>query len=150
MTNEEAPQPTTRRESLAARLRAGSAPAAARVGVAACALLLGGCDPLREGAATPRGPVPGEVERGRQLVAQYQCGSCHSIPRVPAAKGGIGPSLEAFGRRAYIAGQLPNRPATLEVWIAEPSALIPGTAMPDMGASQEDARDMAAFLMSLK
>lgn len=122
---------------------------AAHLLAAALALPLAGCL-LHEGAANPRPPVPGDVERGRRLTAQYQCGSCHSIPEVPAAQGGIGPTLEAFGKRAYIAGQLPNRPATLAFWIAEPAALIPGTAMPDMGASEEDARDMAAFLMSLE
>jgi cytochrome c1 len=58
--------------------------------------------------------------------------------------------LDAFGVRSYIAGQVPNRPDTLARWIAEPAALVPGTSMPDMGVSDADARDMAAYLGSLR
>jgi cytochrome c len=90
------------------------------------------------------------VERGRRLLAQYQCGSCHAIPDVPGARGRIGPPLERFGQRSYISGQIPNRPDTLARWIEEPGALVPGTLMPDMGASAADARDMAAYLSAMK
>ena len=104
------------------------------------AALLCGC-----GAAPDAG-----AERGRQLLAQYQCGSCHVIPDVPASRGRIGPPLERFGLRSYISGEIPNRPDTLARWIEEPAALLPGTLMPDMGASEADARDMAAYLWSLR
>ncbi|MBA3625926.1 MAG: c-type cytochrome [Methylibium sp.] len=117
---------------------------------AALALLLVGCDVLQGGAATPRPLALGDADRGLRLLSQYQCGSCHAIPGVPAAQGGIGPPLGAFGLRSYIAGQLPNVPDTLARWIADPAAVIPGTAMPDMGASEADARDMAAYLLSLR
>ena len=90
------------------------------------------------------------AERGRRLLEQYQCGSCHRIPDVPGARGGVGPPLDHFGMRSYIAGHLPNRPETLARWIADPAALVPGTLMPDMGVSDADARDMAAYLHSLK
>lgn len=90
-----------------------------------------------------------EVERGKRLLAQYQCGSCHTIPEVPGSRGRAGPPLARFGLRSYIAGEIPNRPETLARWIEEPAALVPGTLMPDMGASQADARDMAAYLSAL-
>jgi cytochrome c1 len=35
-------------------------------------------------------------------------------------------------------------------WIRFPQKIVPGNAMPDMGISEEDARDIAAFLDSLK
>lgn len=92
----------------------------------------------------------GDRARGQTLLAQYQCGSCHAIPEVPAAEGTAGPPLAAFGRRSYIAGEVPNLPANLVAWIESPQALVPGTPMPDMGASTRDARDMAAYLMSLR
>lgn len=98
-------------------------------------------------------PAAGEaqrIERGQRLLAHYQCGACHSIPQVPAARGRIGPPLERWGGRSYIAGHLPNGADTLARWIAEPQALVPGTAMPDMGVSDVDARAMAAYLMSLE
>lgn len=96
------------------------------------------------------GVLAADVRLGRQLLGQYQCGSCHEIPGVPAARGRHGPSLAQFGRRAYIAGHIPNRPALLTRWIAEPQALVPGTAMPDMGVSADDARHMAAYLGGLR
>lgn len=102
-------------------------------------LLLSAC-----GAAPDAG-----VERGRRLLAHYQCGSCHAIPDVPGSRGRIGPTLHRFGLRSYICGEIPNRPDTLARWIEEPAAVVPGTAMPDMGASAADARDMAAYLLSL-
>jgi cytochrome c len=114
----------------------------AAIAAAAAALLLSGC-----GADAG---TNSSVERGRQLMAQYQCGSCHTIPGVPASRGQVGPSLATFGQRSYIAGRIANRPEALAQWIESPQALVPGTAMPDMGASPADARDMAAYLSSLR
>jgi cytochrome c len=92
------------------------------------------------------GCAAGDDEATR-LLAQYQCASCHAIPGVPGGRGGIGPPLAQFGLRSYIAGQWPNDAATLARWIAEPQALVPGTAMPDMGVSDADARVIAAYLL---
>lgn len=95
--------------------------------------------------------VPGaNLERGRLLMAQYQCGSCHRAAEVFAAGGQLGPSLDRFGRRSYIAGSLPNTPELLQRWLLDPSALKPGTTMPAMGLSAEDARDVAGYLLSLR
>ena len=105
--------------------------------------LLAACDTGEQA----RSPVPGgDVERGKLLLAQYQCGACHRIPEVAAARGTLGPALDSYGRRSYIAGQIPNRPDALARWLVEPSAMKPGTAMPAMGVSAADARDMAAYL----
>ncbi|RST48538.1 c-type cytochrome [Variovorax sp. DXTD-1] len=112
---------------------------------------------LLSAACTPGGSGPpfdhassAQLERGRQLLAQYQCGSCHAIPEVQAARGRMGPTLAAFGRRSYIAGHVPNGPDHLVRWIVAPAALVPGTLMPAMGVSPDDARDMAAYLLSLE
>jgi cytochrome c len=90
------------------------------------------------------------VERGRALLAQYQCGSCHTIPGVASARGQVAQPLEAWRRRSYIAGRLANRPEVLAQWIAAPQALVPGTLMPSMGVSPADAQAMAAYLFSLE
>jgi cytochrome c1 len=95
-------------------------------------------------------PAAPAAERGRLLAERYHCGSCHALPDVPAARGTLAPSLEHYGRRSYIAGRVPNTPATLARWIAEPQAIVPGTAMPDMGVSDADARDLAAYLGQLR
>lgn len=117
--------------------------------VLAMAVLSTGCD-LAE-RPLPNAPLPeARIARGQALLAQYQCGSCHAIPAVEAARGVAGPPLAAFGRRSYIAGQVPNRHDALTRWIVDPSALVPGTTMPSMGVSNDDARDMAAYLLSLE
>ncbi|MCD2512172.1 c-type cytochrome [Comamonas endophytica] len=90
------------------------------------------------------------IERGKALLGQYQCGACHTIPEVPISRGPVAQPLDAWSQRSYIAGRIPNTPAMLAQWIMAPQALVPGTAMPDMGVSAEDARAMAAFLFSLE
>ena len=100
--------------------------------------------------AAPGASGAADSVRGQQLLAQYQCGSCHAIPGVPAASGKLGPTLQAFGKRSYIAGQIPNRPDALVRWIVEPASLVPGTTMPSMGVSVVDARAMAAYLGTLE
>jgi cytochrome c len=103
------------------------------------------------GSRLPYADAPrAQVLRGQALLAQYQCGSCHAIPEVPAARGSTGPALAAFGRRSYIAGEVPNRPDTLARWIVRPTALVPDTPMPAMGVSADEARDMAAYLLALE
>lgn len=93
---------------------------------------------------------PGSVERGRALLAQYQCGSCHTIPGVQAARGKVAQPLDAWSTRSYIAGRLPNRVPVLAQWIAAPQSLVPGTAMPAMGVSPADAQAMADYLFTLE
>jgi cytochrome c2 len=113
---------------------------------AAC--LLGACAALSQVACSPA--TPDAKSRGRELLAQHHCGSCHVIPGVPAAQGRVAITLDAFGRRSYIAGRVPNTEANLARWMVNPADLVPGTTMPAMGVSPADARDMAAYLRSLQ
>jgi len=95
--------------------------------------------------------APGaSVDRGKVLLAQYQCGSCHTIPGVQAARGDSAQTLRAWSRRSYIAGRLPNRPDVLVQWIMDPQSLVPGSTMPSMGVSRPDAQHIAAYLLSLE
>lgn len=91
----------------------------------------------------------GDPERGRSLIPEYGCGSCHVIPGVPGAQGKVGPPLTHFAERSFIAGNLRNEPAALARWIRFPSHIEPGTAMPDLGVSEAHARDIAAYLYTL-
>ena len=113
-------------------------------------LLLCSSGAQAQSSAAPGAGGAADSVRGQQLLAQYQCGSCHAIPGVPAASGKQGPTLQAFGKRSYIAGQIPNRPDALVRWIVEPASLVPGTTMPSMGVSVVDARAMAAYLGTLE
>ena len=104
---------------------------------------------LLAGAPTAAQDTAG-VERGRALLAQYQCGACHTIPGVPSSRGQVAQPLHAWRHRSYIAGRLPNRAELLARWIADPQAMVPGTTMPSMGVSPEDAKAMAAYLFTLE
>ena len=91
----------------------------------------------------------GEPARGKGLVRRYGCVSCHIIPGV-AGEGTIGPSLEGIARKDALAGKLPNEPKNMIRWIRDPQGLQPGSVMPDMGIPEQDGRDIAAFLYTLR
>jgi cytochrome c len=95
-------------------------------------------------------PASGRADPGLVALEAYDCGVCHRIPGVRGARGTVGPPLAGFGRRIYVAGRFPNDEATLARWIVDPPALAPGTAMPAIGVSERDARDMAAYLHRLR
>ena len=126
-------------------LRNFPSPTAGRVTALALLALVGG----RAGAQSA-GPIEGDAERGRLLMAQYQCGRCHAIPGVAGSRGRLAVPLDAFGARSYIAGRIPNRPAALVRWIVDPPSLVPGTAMPNLGVSAGEAHDIAAYLGRLR
>jgi putative membrane protein len=94
--------------------------------------------------------VGGNAEHGAALINTYGCGSCHSVPGVVNADGLVGPPLNRFGSRVYIAGLLYNTPDNLMAWIRHPQRFVPGVVMPDMGVTGQDARDIAAYLESLR
>ncbi|HWB72020.1 MAG TPA: c-type cytochrome [Egibacteraceae bacterium] len=118
--------------------------------VAVGGLLLLSCTQVRLSEAPPPAAEGGQPERGRHLIAHYGCGACHTIPGVPEAKGRAAPPLISFGQRAFIAGNLPNTPENLARWIMNPQEVEPGTAMPNLNVTEEDAVDIAAYLESLQ
>jgi cytochrome c1 len=122
--------------------------------LAAVAVVAGGygwnyVDAQRQVATRAALITGGDPGRGRQAVARYGCGGCHSIPRVPQASGLVGPPLAGIGGRVYLAGRLENTPENMVAWIAHPRAIDPQTAMPDLGVTPRDAHDIAAFLYTL-
>ena len=92
----------------------------------------------------------GNAARGNAHIKKYGCGSCHTIPGVTGAHAKVGPDLAGFAGRVYIAGQLTNSPDHLMAWIQNPQAIEQGTVMPNMGVSARDARDIAAYLYTLR
>jgi cytochrome c len=110
-------------------------------------VLLSACtNPLARTAA----PVAnGDPRNGPHLLRQYGCAGCHAIPGVKHADGWVGPPLENWSGRGYIAGRIPNTPENLITWIQNPQAIDPENVMPNMGVVEQDARDMAAYLFTL-
>jgi cytochrome c2 len=83
-------------------------------------------------------------------LADYGCNSCHTIPGVESADAWVGPPLNNWSERRYIAGTLANEPQNLIHWIRFPQEVEPGTAMPDMGVDEQAALDMTAYLFTLR
>ena len=126
---------------------------ATRVGHSAATLMvlslvLAGCGKQAESDAAEN--YGGNAKRGALLLDHYGCGSCHVIPGIANAQGDVGPPLTRIARRVYIAGLLRNTPDNMEQWLMHPQQIAPGNAMPDMHVSETDARDLTAFLMTVK
>ena len=92
------------------------------------------------------------VSEGQALIAQKGCGGCHTIPGIAGATGTIGPNLAGVASRTTIAGgALPNNgPEDLKRWILDPPGQKPGTQMPNLHLSDEEATRIVAYLETLK
>lgn len=100
--------------------------------------------------AEPAFRIPGaDIGRGRALIEAHGCGACHTIPGVRGAEGKVGPPLTDFAQRAYIAGRLANTPDALVRWLLNPQGVDPLTAMPRVGLTEREARDVAGYLYTL-
>jgi cytochrome c2 len=101
-------------------------------------------------ACGERPALEGNAENGRLLLRQFGCGACHRIPGVADAQGHVGPPLEGVARRVYLGGVLPNSRENMARWIRSPKSFDPQTAMPELQVGEEHARDMVAFLYTLR
>lgn len=91
----------------------------------------------------------GNAERGEELVVAYECGSCHYIPGIENSSGHDAPGLQLWANRAFVAGAAPNRPENVIAFLVDPNSIQPGSAMPDLGISEEEARHIAAYLFTV-
>jgi mono/diheme cytochrome c family protein len=102
------------------------------------------------GRVPARGALTSEVEEGKRVMQQHACATCHNIPGITGATKTVGPPLGGMARRSYIAGVLPNSRENMIAWLVSPPKTKPQTAMPDLGLSEEDARQVAAYLETLQ
>jgi mono/diheme cytochrome c family protein len=110
---------------------------------------------LLAASATARCELPStsaspDAARGRVTIRQYGCHGCHIIPGIVGPDVHVGPSLREFARRPLIAGSIPNTPENLIRWLRNPQALRPHSLMPDLGVTEQHARDMRAYLATLE
>jgi mono/diheme cytochrome c family protein len=103
-----------------------------------------GAQPALAPAATP------DPARGKLAIQQHACASCHVIPGVVGAQATVGPPLTKIAVRGFIAGILPNTPDNMVRWLQAPQAVFPEGAMPNLGVTESDARDIAAYLSTLR
>ncbi len=112
----------------------------AAAALAAAAAVLGAC-------GEEEGPVPNaSAERGRELIEQHGCGTCHLIGGVDGANWRVGPPLTDFKDNRLVAGQLQNTPGNVVRWLLEPRRFDPQTVMPDVGLTPEQAAAVAEYL----
>lgn len=85
---------------------------------------------------------PDAAARGKELFyAKFGCQSCH-IADYKNDKGYVGPALASVGNRLT--------PGWMYKWLKDPNALRPGTLMPNFNLKDDEARDLTAFLTTLK
>jgi cytochrome c2 len=92
----------------------------------------------------------GDARVGKAIVTQQDCGACHSIPSVSDGDPKGGPPLDHFATQPKIAGVLPNTPAALTRFLRAPESVVKGGTMPNMALSETQARQIAAYLYTLK
>lgn len=106
--------------------------------------------PLAAAEAPLSGASPPDAARGKRALEQYACVGCHEIPGLVGPEARVGPTLHGIGARGTLGGVLPNTPENMARWIREPQRVAPGSAMPDLGVTARDARDIAAHLATLR
>jgi cytochrome c2 len=97
----------------------------------------------------------GDAERGRTVVAEKGCLACHELTgasRSDMAMAAPRVSPDALARGMTQAPDLRLarerfRPDAIVRWIRDPASLRPGTDMPSLRLTEEEARDAAAFIL---
>jgi cytochrome c len=112
-------------------------------------LLFSTCDRADERAAFEM-TGGGVASRGPAAIQRYGCSTCHTVPGVSGANGLVGPPLSQVGSRVYLAGRLQNTPNNMIRWIRDPQGVDDKTAMPNLGVTEIDAKDITSYLYTLK
>ena len=113
-------------------------------------LAAGACQRRQDAKTAATTLTGGDPERGRSAIGKYGCGGCHTIPGVDGANATVGPPLNNIASRAVLGGHLSNSPDNMKLWIQKPQQIDPKNVMPDMGVTDQDAKDITAYLYTLK
>jgi cytochrome c2 len=92
----------------------------------------------------------GDIARGRDAIHTHGCATCHTIPGIRGADGLVGPPLERIANRVFLAGRIKNTPENMIHWVRFPKQVDPETAMPQMEISEQEGRDITAYLYMLR
>ena len=120
--------------------------AAFAMALGACACSRGNSQEFRQAAILTEG---GNAVAGARAIRKYGCISCHTVSGVPGARGLVAPPLDGIADRSTLAGELANTPPNMMRWIQHPRAVEPHTLMPEMNVTEDDSRDIAAYLYTL-
>jgi putative membrane protein len=134
------------------RVRFGATDAASRlvpVVMLACAILTSACISSRS-VKEAEMMTGGNVARGVPAIGKYGCAACHTIPGIETATATVGPPLTHVAVRQYLGGHLTNSPGNMIKWIQHPQLIDPKNAMPELDVTDQDAKDIAAYLYILR
>ena len=100
---------------------------------------------MSSGAGLDGSPLSGGyagAKRTQMFLARY-------LQRESDARG-LGIRFVALAPRQFIAGTLENSQDNMRRWLMDTQHVKPGTAMPQLGVREQDARDMAGYLATLR
>lgn len=117
-----------------------AATAAALLSLCACA----------DKSDAPRAIAGADAGQGLAVIDRVGCAACHRIPGVAWPTGSVGGSLSGFADRSLIAGRFPNQPEILVRWLRDAPSMSAETGMPPIPITEDEARDVAAYLYTLK
>ena len=122
----------------------------AALGAVAMSLaLLSACGPSKADRHWAENVTGGKVARGKIALQHYGCIACHTIDGMES-QALVGPPLTHMASRSYLAGNLTNDAPNMIRWIQKPREIHKDTAMPDVGVTDSDARDIASYLYSYR
>jgi len=108
-------------------------------------------DGLRRAEREANAGTGGSASRALPILLANGCSGCHTIQGVPGAQGMVGPRLDAaVSKKTLVGGVLPNTPKNMVQWLRASRQVDPRTAMPSTGISEQEARDVAAYLYALR
>ena len=103
-----------------------------------------------EAAARASVLTGGDPERGKLQARALGCVACHVIPGVRGPQSNVGPSLADFATRNFLAGATENTPDQVRQFLRDPRSVAPKSAMPKIPMTDSDARDLSAYLYTLR
>jgi len=112
----------------------------------AAVALLSACKPPPEPRYNPDAALQRE---GLAAIKRAGCGACHEIPGVDWPAGRLATSLRGFSDIGLIAGAVPNTAENLAAFVRNAPAVKPGSTMPPMPITEQEARAITAYLHGL-
>lgn len=95
-------------------------------------------------------PSSDSAARGATLYTSLTCVNCHAVQGT-SDTARVGPDLTHLATRPSLAAErLPNTPANLRRWLAEPDVVKPGSHMPNLHLSDRDLDLLVDYLLTLR
>lgn len=98
-----------------------------------------------QSASLARSGTPGVI-----AMEDLGCGVCHVIPGIIWPQSNVGPPLNGFGKGNFVAGVLRKDIANVAAFVRNATAYVANGAMPPITMTEQQAADIAAYLLSLE